>query len=436
MEFEVDPRRVLYSQDSIRSRFRNDEPIEDTIEKLVLGEISPSQIRCIRVCILNGKMHSLDNRRLYAFKEAIERGSKFRTVIAIRSYEFDELQNKMSKSSLSNDWSVIRVRGKPRTQNRPSPYVSSSHTKIQNKPSIYANTISTTQDKPNIYLDSISTRTQDSPNIDVSTRAQGILSLYMDSLHTRTQDSTSNCVNIVPTRTQDRSNIYVNRSRTSNTYVTDVPTTRIQDSSNVHVNSSHTETQDEPQSVFIRMGDYTDKPIPVATRTHDRPNIHVKETQDEPQSVFIRMGDYTDKPLPVPTRTQDRPNVRANNSHTEMQDKAQSVVLRMSDYTDKPLPVPTRTQDRPRVHVKETQDKPQDVFIRTGDYTDKPLPVPTRTQDKLNVRVNSSQDKSQSVMGDYTDKPLPSIAIRMGDDDFIEKQLPKTPKKKSCCIIT
>src|SRR5581483_1337227 len=81
-----------------------------TIDQLVSKEILPKHIERIRVCILNdGKMHSLDNRRLYAFKEAIRRGCRFRTVPAIRRYGFDELQRKMS-SPPSADYSVIRVR--------------------------------------------------------------------------------------------------------------------------------------------------------------------------------------------------------------------------------------------------------------------------------------------------------------------------------------
>ncbi|UZO24578.1 uncharacterized protein OCT59_016874 [Rhizophagus irregularis] len=111
MEIEIDPREVFYSQDSIRPRFKDDNRhVEDTIRQLVKGKISPRHIERIRVCTLNGRMHSLDNRRLYVFKEAINRGGNFETVPAVRSYAHEELQNKMSKSSPFNDWSVIRVR--------------------------------------------------------------------------------------------------------------------------------------------------------------------------------------------------------------------------------------------------------------------------------------------------------------------------------------
>ncbi|CAB5395718.1 unnamed protein product [Rhizophagus irregularis] len=83
MEIEIDPREVFYSQDSIRPRFKDDNRhVEDTIRQLVKGKISPRHIERIRVCTLNGRMHSLDNRRLYVFKEAINRGGNFETVPA------------------------------------------------------------------------------------------------------------------------------------------------------------------------------------------------------------------------------------------------------------------------------------------------------------------------------------------------------------------
>jgi hypothetical protein len=170
----------------------------------VLGEISPGQIRNIRVCILSdGKMHSLDNRRLYAFKEAIKRGSGFRTVTAIRSFDFEELQSKMSKSSSFNDWSEIRVRGKlSRTQNRPNLNVNSSYTRVQNRPNIFVNSVPT---RPSIYVDSLHTRTQDIPSIYVNSlykRIQERPNIYVSSLHTETQDRPNIRVNSLPKRTQ------------------------------------------------------------------------------------------------------------------------------------------------------------------------------------------------------------------------------------------
>lgn len=134
----------------------------------------------------------------------------------IRSYDYEELQSKMSKSSPSNDWSEIRVRGKiSRTQIKPNLYVNSS-------PSIYVNSAPTR--KSSLYVNSVPTRTP---------------SLYVNSSHTRIQDRTSIYVNSVPTRTQNRHSLYVDSLHT-----------RTQDSSSIYMNNLlnnlHSGTQDRP----------------------------------------------------------------------------------------------------------------------------------------------------------------------------------------------
>lgn len=74
------------------------------------GTLSPENIPIMRVCILpDGTMHSLDNRRLYAFKEAINRGSTFRTVTVERSSNLNSLKWKMNNSS-SENWSQVVVK--------------------------------------------------------------------------------------------------------------------------------------------------------------------------------------------------------------------------------------------------------------------------------------------------------------------------------------
>ncbi|RIA87130.1 hypothetical protein C1645_828233 [Glomus cerebriforme] len=114
MEYiEVDPLTVLYSQCCIKPKFKNGKLVEETIMKLVNGEITPRDIETITVYTLpNGKTHSLDNRRLYAFKQAIMRGSNFRTVIVIRSSTANDLQKleKKMKNPPSRDWSVVEVK--------------------------------------------------------------------------------------------------------------------------------------------------------------------------------------------------------------------------------------------------------------------------------------------------------------------------------------
>ncbi|RIA88172.1 hypothetical protein C1645_826769 [Glomus cerebriforme] len=112
---EVDPRQIFYSQCCIKPHFtsrkngENAKLVEETIEELVSGEVSPENIKRIRVVTRNEKMHSLDNRRLYSFKKAIERGASFSTITVEKSPNVRELRWKMNHYR-SNDWSVVTVK--------------------------------------------------------------------------------------------------------------------------------------------------------------------------------------------------------------------------------------------------------------------------------------------------------------------------------------
>jgi len=66
----LDPADIRFTQDSISSTFRDGSSIDDLIEGLKNGTISADEIPTIRVFEMDGKIYSLDNRRLYAFKKA------------------------------------------------------------------------------------------------------------------------------------------------------------------------------------------------------------------------------------------------------------------------------------------------------------------------------------------------------------------------------
>ncbi|PKK67945.1 hypothetical protein RhiirC2_867549 [Rhizophagus irregularis] len=117
---EVDPRQILYSQCCIKPNFtpkkkgEEGRRVEDTITSLVNGRTSPKEIKPIRVWTCsNGKKHSLDNRRLYAFKEAIKLGAAIDTVTVEdankRKNLLKELKWKM-KHYPSKDWSTIEIK--------------------------------------------------------------------------------------------------------------------------------------------------------------------------------------------------------------------------------------------------------------------------------------------------------------------------------------
>jgi len=180
---EVDPHQVLYSQCCIKPTFKDGKLVESTIKKLVNGKLSPKGIKTIRVCTLpSGKMHSLDNRRLYVFKEAIKRGCTFRTVPVIRSKKSNDLHSlkwKMSHSP-SEDWSVVTIK----TDCRP----------------IFS--------ENNSYI-----RTEDNA-VDLIINIDSRPILSENVLHTKTQDNATNLAvmndgrprrseNVLSTRTQD-----------------------------------------------------------------------------------------------------------------------------------------------------------------------------------------------------------------------------------------
>ena len=66
----IDPKQVRFSQDSIDPRFKEGGSIEDLIAGLKAGKVDPSTIPAIRIVEKDGKIYTLDNRRLKVFQEA------------------------------------------------------------------------------------------------------------------------------------------------------------------------------------------------------------------------------------------------------------------------------------------------------------------------------------------------------------------------------
>jgi hypothetical protein len=66
----IDPSHVRFTQDDIGAQFRDGRSIDDLAIGLQSGTISPDSIPPIRVVPREGELWSLDNRRLWAFKQA------------------------------------------------------------------------------------------------------------------------------------------------------------------------------------------------------------------------------------------------------------------------------------------------------------------------------------------------------------------------------
>lgn len=102
-----DPAKIRYSQDSIRTTFRDGRTVKELTEGLKSGKIKPEDIPPIRLVKKDGKWYSLDNRRLKAFKDA---GVRVRTRKATPEEIAEAIQK--DKFSTRNDGASVRVRGK------------------------------------------------------------------------------------------------------------------------------------------------------------------------------------------------------------------------------------------------------------------------------------------------------------------------------------
>src|SRR5271170_255286 len=67
IKMDLDPFKILFSQHTINPKFQDGRLIETTIEGLISSDVKLNMINRIRVCIIDDKIHSLDNRRLYCF---------------------------------------------------------------------------------------------------------------------------------------------------------------------------------------------------------------------------------------------------------------------------------------------------------------------------------------------------------------------------------
>ncbi|MBR7099704.1 MAG: hypothetical protein IKC91_00935, partial [Clostridia bacterium] len=101
---KLNPEDIRYTQKSISSKFKKDGSIDDMIKGLKDGSISADDVPAIKVFKRNGKIYSLDNRRLYAFKQA---GMK---TINVQWASKIEVRGQLWKFTTITDGLSIRVR--------------------------------------------------------------------------------------------------------------------------------------------------------------------------------------------------------------------------------------------------------------------------------------------------------------------------------------
>ena len=104
----IDPHHVRFCQDSISAVFKGGEgTIEQLTARLRSGAVDPRSVVPIRLFERGGKLYALDNRRLWAFREA-------GVPVPYRKATPDEVRKEVPrKFNPSDDGRTIRVRGAP-----------------------------------------------------------------------------------------------------------------------------------------------------------------------------------------------------------------------------------------------------------------------------------------------------------------------------------
>lgn len=100
----IDPKLVLFSQNTCSATFRDGRSVLELIADLKAGRIKAENVPALRVFLHNGAIWSLDNRRLYAFKEA---GLPVRIVLATEA----EIKKEAYKYSTTSGGRTIRLTG-------------------------------------------------------------------------------------------------------------------------------------------------------------------------------------------------------------------------------------------------------------------------------------------------------------------------------------
>lgn len=95
---------IRFTQDSIGKNFSDGRSVMDLISKLRSGAVKPDDLPPIRIFKKDGKIYTLDNRRLYATQQA---GVKVKTVGASQD---EILRESGKKFTTKNDGASVRIR--------------------------------------------------------------------------------------------------------------------------------------------------------------------------------------------------------------------------------------------------------------------------------------------------------------------------------------
>jgi hypothetical protein len=102
----INPNNVRFSQDSASYRFKDGRTIDDLADGLRKGTVAPKDVPSIRLVERDGKLFTLDNRRLAAFQKA-------GVDVPYRMATPKEVATDAFKFTTQNEGISIRIRGGP-----------------------------------------------------------------------------------------------------------------------------------------------------------------------------------------------------------------------------------------------------------------------------------------------------------------------------------
>lgn len=100
----LNPQSIRFSQASIKATFRDGTSIDDLAEGLRNGRIRPPDVPAIRVFERDGRLYTLDNRRLEAFRRAD-------VDVLVWMATPQEIAEEAWKFTTPNDGVSVRIRG-------------------------------------------------------------------------------------------------------------------------------------------------------------------------------------------------------------------------------------------------------------------------------------------------------------------------------------
>jgi hypothetical protein len=102
----VDSFGIRFTQSSVSTTFRDGRSMQETVDALRSGELSPSELPAIRVFQRGGSIYTLDNRRLFVSQMA-------RVPVNVTPATASQIAQEAWKFTTPNEGCIVCVKGAP-----------------------------------------------------------------------------------------------------------------------------------------------------------------------------------------------------------------------------------------------------------------------------------------------------------------------------------